>query len=38
MANDHGIIVVNIGTGRASWVAEGRSAIWLDRHTLLIEA
>jgi Tol biopolymer transport system component len=38
MANDHGIIVVHIGTGRASWVAEGRSAIWLDRHTLLIEA
>jgi WD40-like Beta Propeller Repeat len=31
------IIVVDIGTERATPVAEGRGAIWLDDHTLLIE-
>jgi Tol biopolymer transport system component len=36
--DEHGIIVVHVGTGRASRVAEGSSAIWLDRHTLLVEA
>ena len=30
------IIVVDIATGRASPVAQGRGAIWLDDHTLLV--
>jgi Tol biopolymer transport system component len=32
------IIVVDIATGAASPVAKGNGAIWLDRHTLLVEA
>jgi Tol biopolymer transport system component len=32
-----GIIVVDIATGDATFVAEGSSAIWLDDHTLLID-
>ena len=32
-----GIIVVDIATGDVSRVAEGSGAIWLDRHTLLVE-
>ena len=32
-----GIIVVDIATGDASRVAEGRAAIWLDRQTLLVD-
>jgi Tol biopolymer transport system component len=31
------IIVVDLGSGTASRVAEGRGAIWLDDHTLLVE-
>jgi Tol biopolymer transport system component len=31
------VMVVDIATGKASRVAEGRSAIWLDRQTLLID-
>jgi Tol biopolymer transport system component len=31
------IEVVDIATGRASPAAEGKGAIWLDRHTLLVE-
>jgi Tol biopolymer transport system component len=31
------ILVVDIETGDASRVAKGRAAIWLDRHTLLVE-
>jgi hypothetical protein len=31
------ITVVDVATGVASNVAEGSSAIWLDRHTLLVE-
>lgn len=31
------ILVVDIATGDASRVAEGRAAIWLDDHTLLVE-
>jgi Tol biopolymer transport system component len=31
------IIVVDIATGNASRVADGTWAIWLDRHTLLVE-
>lgn len=31
------IFVVDIATGAASRVAKGRAAIWLDRHTLLVE-
>ena len=31
------IIVVDIATGDTSPVAEGNGAIWLDRHTLLVE-
>ena len=34
----NGIIVVDIATGDVSRVAEGSGAIWLDRHTLLVEA
>jgi WD40 repeat protein len=34
--DDNGIVVVDISTGHASLVAKGRSAIWLDRHTLLV--
>ena len=37
-SNGNGIIVVDIATGDASPVAEGRRAIWLDDHTLLVEA
>ena len=32
------ILVVDIATGSASRVAIGRAAIWLDGHTLLVEA
>jgi Tol biopolymer transport system component len=32
-----GIIVVDVVTGDALLVAEGREAIWLDGHTLLVE-
>ena len=32
-----GVLVVDIGTGDASRVALGSAAIWLDRHTLLVE-
>ena len=32
------ILVVDIATGDVTRVAEGSGAIWLDRHTLLIEA
>jgi hypothetical protein len=31
------ILVVDVATGNASRVARGRGAIWLDRHTLLVE-
>jgi Tol biopolymer transport system component len=31
------ILVVDIATGDASRVAKGTAAIWLDRHTLLVE-
>ena len=31
------IIVVDIATTKLSTVAEGREAIWLDDHTLLVE-
>ena len=31
------VVVVDIATGRPSPVARGRGAIWLDRHTLLVE-
>jgi Tol biopolymer transport system component len=31
------IVVIDIATGRRSPVAEGNGAIWLDRHTLLVE-
>ena len=34
----NGIIVVDIATGDVTRVAQGRGAIWIDRHTLLIEA
>jgi len=34
---DVDILVVDIATGDASFVAEGNSAIWLDDHTLLID-
>jgi len=35
---DHnGINVYNITTGHASHVAKGSTAIWLERHTLLVE-
>jgi hypothetical protein len=33
-----GIRVIDIATGDATRVAEGRVAIWLDDHTLLVEA
>jgi Tol biopolymer transport system component len=33
----NGIVVVDVATGYASRVAEGRSAIWLDRKTLLVD-
>jgi hypothetical protein len=32
------VIVVDVGTGDATTVARGNSAIWLDDHTLLVEA
>ena len=35
--SDSGIIVVDIATGAASSVGEGRAAIWVDRHTLLVD-
>jgi len=35
--DDRSIVVVDIATGDESRVAEGRAAIWLDRHTLLID-
>jgi Tol biopolymer transport system component len=31
------ILVVDVATGAASRVAKGSAAIWLDRHTLLVE-
>ena len=36
-AGDDGVLVVDVATGDASRVAEGRAAIWLDDHTLLVE-
>jgi Tol biopolymer transport system component len=36
--DENGIIVIDIAAEHASRVAAGRSAIWLDRHTLLVEA
>ena len=33
----NGIVVVDVATGIASRVAEGQSAIWLDRQTLLVD-
>jgi Tol biopolymer transport system component len=33
----NGIVVVDLATGKASRVAEGKSAIWLDRQTLLVD-
>jgi len=37
-SNDLGsIMVVDVATGAASYVAKGRSAIWLNGHTLLVE-
>jgi Tol biopolymer transport system component len=35
--NGRGIVVVDIATGNVSRVADGTGAIWLDRHTLLVE-
>jgi Tol biopolymer transport system component len=32
-----GIRVIDVGTGESSRVADGRSAIWLDDHTLLVQ-
>jgi hypothetical protein len=32
------VVVVDIATGRISPVAKGSRAIWLDAHTLLVEA
>jgi Tol biopolymer transport system component len=32
------IVLVDVASGRTSRVAEGKSAIWLDRQTLLIDA
>ena len=37
-ARRSGIIVVDISTGEVLPVAEGSGAIWLDDHTLLVEA
>jgi Tol biopolymer transport system component len=34
---DDDIRIVDIATGKASLVAKGNAAIWLDRHTLLVE-
>ena len=31
------VVVVDVATGLGSTVAEGRGAIWIDRHTLLVE-
>jgi Tol biopolymer transport system component len=37
-SNDRGsIIVLDIATGDGSPVASGTTAIWVDRHTLLVE-
>jgi Tol biopolymer transport system component len=36
-SGEYSVIVVDIATGDVSRVAEGRAAIWLDRHTLLVE-
>ena len=36
--DSNGIVVVDIATGAASRVAKGRRAIWLDKHTLLVDA
>ena len=33
-----GIIVVDVATGDFTRVAQGKGAIWLDDHTLLVEA
>jgi Tol biopolymer transport system component len=33
-----GVIVVDVATGKVSPVADGTAAIWLDGHTLLVEA
>ena len=32
------IVVVDVATGDATPVAEGRAAIWLDDHSLLVDA
>ncbi|MDX6591202.1 MAG: hypothetical protein QOJ13_398 [Gaiellales bacterium] len=37
-SEENGIIIVDLATRRAAHVARGREAIWLDRHTLLVEA
>ena len=37
-AGEEGVLVVDVATGESSRVAEGRAAIWLDDHTLLVEA
>jgi WD40 repeat protein len=37
VSDDDGIMVVDIATGDASRVAEGRAAIWLDRQKLLVD-
>ena len=34
--SDHFIIVVDVVTEQATIVANGRAAIWLDDHTLLV--
>ena len=35
--DENRIIVVDVATGRATRVAEGRSATWFDDHTLLVD-
>jgi len=37
-ASGKGIFVVDTATGDVTRVAEGTEAIWLDDHTLLVEA
>jgi Tol biopolymer transport system component len=36
-SDERGIIVIDIATGDTSRVADGKGAIWLDRHRLLVE-
>ena len=36
-AGEDGVLIVDVATGVASRVAEGRAAIWLDDHTLIVE-